>query len=152
METNRSQTSPRHPDHSSYQRHKKQRFWQILAPIGAGFLLMIAVMALTILTATQGDIGSQVSGWADASTIWLILPAMMVALLVAVLLFALVYLMARALRVLPVYTDLVQQYAALAAEKVKYFSNKLVSPIIGLRSSMAAANKIVGKVIGHKNG
>ncbi len=112
---------------------------------------MIAVMALTILTATQGDTGSQVSGWADVSTIWLILPVMMVALLVAVLLFALVYLLARALRVLPVYTGLVQQYAALAAEKVKYFADKLVSPIMGLRSLMTAANKVVGKIIGHKN-
>ena len=108
---------------------------------------MIAVMVLTILTATQGDTGSQISGWADASMIWLILPVLMAAVLVALLLFAMVYLLARTLRVLPVYTGLVQQYAALAAEKVKYFSDKLVSPIMGIRSSMKMANKVIGKII-----
>ncbi len=112
---------------------------------------MIAVMVLTILTATQGDTGTQISGWADASMIWLILPVMMAAVLIAVMLFVLVYLLALTLRVLPVYAGLVQQYAALAAEKAIYFSNKLVSPIIGLRSSMAVVNKIFGKIIGHKN-
>lgn len=151
MDNNRSQNKPRLPDHLSYQRHKKQQFWQILVPIFIGFLMMVAVMVLTILTATQGDTGSQISGWADVSMIWLILPVIMVAILVAVLLFALVYLLARALRVLPVYTGLVQDYAALAAEKVKHFSNKLVSPIMGIRSSMASANKVFGKIIGRNN-
>ena len=67
MDNNRMQTSPRNPDHLSYQRHKKQQFWQILAPVGLGFLIMAAVIALMILTATKGDPGAQISGWADTS-------------------------------------------------------------------------------------
>ena len=152
MDNNRSQTSPSNPEHLSYRRHKKQQFWQILAPIIAGFLLMAAAMVLMILTATQGDASSQVSGWADVSIIWLILPVLMVAVLVAILLFVLVFLMARALRILPVYTGLVQQYAAVAAVKVKQFSNKLTSPIIGIRSSTTGAKKVFGKLFGHEKG
>ena len=152
MDNNRMQTSPRNPDHLSYQRHKKQQFWQILAPVGLGFLIMAAVIALMILTATKGDPGAQISGWADTSLIWLILPVLLVAILVAVLLFALVYLLARALKILPVYTGIAQQYAGLAADKIKYLSNRLVAPIISIKSSMAGVNKVVGKLVGHNKG
>ena len=113
---------------------------------------MAAVIALMILTATKGDPGAQISGWADTSLIWLILPVLLVAILVAVLLFALVYLLARALKILPVYTGIAQQYAGLAADKIKYLSNRLVAPIISIKSSMAGVNKVVEKLVGHNKG
>ena len=136
----------------SYQRHQRQRIWQIIVPIGMGILLMAAVMALTILTVTRGDPGIQISGWADTSMIWLILPIALVAVAVALLLFAMIYLLARALKVLPVYTGLVQQYAALAAEKVKQFSNWITAPIVGIKSSLTGINKTAGRFFGHHKG
>ena len=150
MDTNQSKGNAGNQVRPSYRRHKKQQFWQIIAPIAVGFLLMVAVMVLTILTAAGGDPGTQISGWADTSMIWLLLPVLMVAILVALLLFAMVYLLARALKVLPIYTGIVQQYAALIADRVRYFSNKLVSPIIGIRSSVSGVNKAVGKLLGRK--
>ena len=150
MDTNQSKGNAGNQVRPSYRRHKKQQFWQIIAPIAVGFLLMVAVMVLTILTAASGDSGTQISGWADTSMIWLLLPVLMVAVLVALLLFAMVYLLARALKVLPVYTGIVQQYAALIADRVRSFSNKLVSPIIGIRSSVSGVNKAVGKLLGRK--
>jgi uncharacterized BrkB/YihY/UPF0761 family membrane protein len=139
-------------DRPSYRKHRQQRFWQIIVPIGAGILLVVAVMTLTILTATRGDPGAQISGWADTSMIWLILPILLVAVVIVLLLIAMIYLLAKTLKVLPVYTGIVQQYAALAAEKVKQISNRLTAPIINIRSSLAGINKTVGKIFGHNKG
>lgn len=144
MDKQRSSLTVETQNQPSYQRHKKQRFWQILAPIGAGVLLVAAVMVLIILTATGGDPGAQVSGWADTSLIWLILPVLLVAVGVALLLFALVYLLARFLKILPSYISLVQNYATLAAVQVKYWSDKVVAPLITVKSSWAGISGLFG--------
>lgn len=142
---NRSPKDPEGLISPGYQRHKKQYFWQILAPIGIGLLMVTAAIAMIILTATRGDPGMQISGWADFSLIWLILPILLTAVLFAVLLFGLVYLLARVLRILPVYTGLIQQYAGWVAEKVGRFSDMLVVPVIRIKSFFAGIGSIAGK-------
>lgn len=130
---------------TSYQRHKRQQFWQILAPIGVGILLLIAAMTMMILAATGGDPTGQISGWADVSMIWLILPVLMIAIVIALLLFALIFLLARTLKILPMYTGLVQQYAGLIEEKVKYFAHRLVGPVIRVKSTLTGIKTVSKK-------
>lgn len=113
---------------------------------------MAAVMALIILAATQGSSGARISGWADASMIWLILPILGVALVAVVILFALVYLLARVLKILPFYTGIVQLYVGMAAEKVKYFLDLLLAPFIRIKSTLAGIKGVSKKVGGRNKG
>ncbi len=147
MDAHSSQTDPKRKP--SYQRHQRQRFWQIVLPVGAAVLLMAVVLALVILTASRGDPNAQVSVWADTSTILLLLPVILAAVLAAVVLFGLVYLLARLLNVLPRYTITVQAFTGAAAEKVRTVSDAIARPIIALRGYQAAAGRIftgLGKI------
>lgn len=132
----------------SYLRHKKQRFWQILTPVGLGVLLILAIAAMVVLTATGTDAGGPVSQWADTSFIWLILPVMLIAIVVTLVIFGLIYLVVKVLNILPQYTFLVQQYANLFEIQVKYWSRKIVSPIISISSYAAVVDAFFKALIG----
>ena len=96
--------------------------------------------------AAGGDPAGQVSTWADASLIWLILPVLLFAVVGVLVLAGLIYLLARLLKVLPVYTSLVQNYADLIAAWVKYISNKVASPFISVESAWTAAGRFFEKL------
>jgi hypothetical protein len=108
-------------------------------------LLVLVVVALVILTATGGDPAGEVSIWADASLIWLILPVMLFTIVAVLILGGLIYLLARLLKILPTYTSLVQNYAALIAAWVKYIANKIVSPFITVNSYGSATGRFIRK-------
>jgi len=136
-------------DHSeSYQRHKKQRFWQILAPVGLGVLLMLAIAAMVVLTATGTIAGGSVSQWADTSFIWLIIPVMLFAIVFTLIIIGLIYLLAQVLNILPQYTFLVQQYVNLFEIQVKYWTRKIVSPVISIGSFTAAVEAFFSALSG----
>lgn len=133
MESNDiSQQSP------SFRRHQKQRFWQILAPIILGGLITLAAAVLMVLTLTGTVSGINLSRIADTSLIWLIVPGMVFGIFFTVLLLGLVYLIARLLNILPQYTFLVQQYAALIEAKIRLWAKKGMTPIIKVKSTGAA--------------
>jgi heme/copper-type cytochrome/quinol oxidase subunit 2 len=58
----------------TYERHRKEVMWQILAPVIIGAVI---ILALAILAATRTD--AQVSKGADVSVIWMITPMLIVA-------------------------------------------------------------------------
>ncbi|OQX64097.1 MAG: hypothetical protein B5M51_04295, partial [Anaerolinea sp. 4484_236] len=60
----------------SYQLHRRQFIWQILAPI---LIVAILVIAASVFAATRNE--NQASVWADISLIWLIIPAFFFALI-----------------------------------------------------------------------
>ena len=127
----------------SWRRHQKQRFWQIVLPITLAGVLVLGALALLVLTAARGDPGGQISSMADASLIWTILPIILTAVVGAVVLMALVYLLARLLRVLPTYTSLVQYYFAVAESQVKKWSDKVVSPFIAVKSHVSGYSRVL---------
>lgn len=134
-------------DRSCYQRHQKQKFWQIMLPVILGILLVLVLIALVILTAVGGDPSGQVSVWADTSLIWMILPVMAFAVVSVLILGGLIYLLAKLLKIVPAYTSLVQNYAELIAAWVKYIANKIVSPFIAVKSAQAATSKFFEKLL-----
>ena len=135
----------------SFLRHKKQRFWQILTPVGLGVLLILAIAAMVIITATGTDAGGPVSQWADTSFIWLIMPVMVFAIVVTLIIIGLIYLLAQVLNILPQYTFLVQQYANLFEIQVKYWSRKIVSPIITIGSYAAVVKAFFKALTGRSD-
>jgi hypothetical protein len=124
----------------SFRRHQRQRFWQILAPVILGGLITLAAAMMMVLTLTETVTGVNLSQTADTSLIWLILPVMAFGILFAGLLFGLVYGVAQLLNILPKYTFLIQQYAALIEAKTKLWTIKGISPIISLKSAGAAVS------------
>jgi hypothetical protein len=123
---------------SSFRRHQKQRFWQILAPIILCGLITLAAAVLMVLTLTGTVSGGNLSQAADTSLIWLIVPVMVFGIFFTVLLLGLVYLIAHLLNILPQYTFLVQRYAALIEAKILLWTKKGLTPIIKVKSASAA--------------
>lgn len=133
---------------ASYQRHEKQRFWQILTPIGVGLLIMLVIVALVIRAAVGTNAGGPVSQWADISLIWLILPVMLFAIIATLVLIGLSYLVARLLQILPTYTFIVQHYAYLISSQVKLWADKIVQPVISLESIKASVGAFLTALAG----
>ena len=119
----------------SLQRHKKQRFWQILAPILLGGMITLAAgTVLMVLALTGGVSGINLSQVADTSLIWLILPVVVLGVVFGLIVFGMIYAAARLLNVLPYYTFLIQQYAALIEAKIKLWMKKGMDPVITVES------------------
>jgi hypothetical protein len=132
----------------SYLRHRKQRLWQILIPVWLGILLILAVAALVVWTASGSGPGGVISAGADTAIIWLILPVLFFAFVGGVILLVLIYLLAKVLGILPSYTYLGQQYAELIAAQVTYWANLAVKPIFAVRGFLAGARTLFDGLFG----
>jgi hypothetical protein len=148
METHTPTQTTEYPKTASYQRHRRQSFWQIIAPVGFGTLLVLVILALVILRAVVTDAGVQVSQWADTSLIWLILPALLFALVLTLVLVGMIYLLARLLKIVPGFTYKVQYYVGLVSDYVDSFADKVAAPIIAVKSAGATVSALFGSIFG----
>lgn len=130
-------------NHPSYQNHRRQFWLQIFLPMLLAVLLIIAVAILTGLAAF-GENGDS-PRWAAISTIWLVIPVMIFGLLFLVLLAGLVYLLARALKVMPPYSSKAQYYVNRAASEIKRFSDMAAKPVLFLEGIIASLKAIFGR-------
>ena len=105
------------PQHRTYLAHKKQAIWQIILPVVIAGLLMVGALILLYLGVTRG--GTDLSRWAEISTIWLTIPVGVGAFIMLGVLSAVVYGLGRALGIIPVYTVIVQRYAWTMADGAK---------------------------------
>ncbi|MEA3326336.1 MAG: hypothetical protein U9R53_03390 [Chloroflexota bacterium] len=151
METKISNIKPEPSKHASYLRHRRQIVWQIWIPIGVGGLLVLAAAAIMILPVAGIDTGVDISHGEDASLIWMILPMLFLAVIVTLFLVELIVLVAKILKMLPQYTSIGQHYAALIAENVKFWSKRIASPLIVIKSRLASMKAIVTSLLGHSN-
>jgi len=138
------------PVSESYARHRRQRFWQIFAPVGFGVLVILVILGLVINMAVVTDAGDPVSQWADTSMIWLSLPGLMFALVVAIILVGMIFLMAKLLKILPVYSFKLQFYVDLGKDFIDTFADKVVAPIIAVKSAGATVSALFGSILGHR--
>lgn len=148
MEKQNSRFNSAFQNSASFQRHKKQQFWQILTPVGVGLLMTLVIVALVIRAALLTDAGGPVSQWADISLIWLLMPVMLFAILATLILIGLIYLVARLLKILPTYTFLVQYYTTLISTQVRQWTDKLVRPIISFESIKASVGAFFSALSG----
>ena len=119
--------------------HRKDVGWQITLPLVVGCLLLVLLMAGVVWTATGPS--TDVSRWVDISLLWLILPALLVALPILGVLVGLVYLVSKLMGVLPGYARLVQDKYAILSSKVMRLSDAPVLPLLKLKGWSAAARK-----------
>ena len=148
METHTPTQTTEYPKTASYQRHRRQSFWQIIAPVGFGTLLVLVILALVILRAVGTDAGGHVSQWADTSLIWLIPPVLLFALVLTLVLVEMIYLLARLLKIVPGFTFKVQYYVGLVSDYVDSFADKVAAPIIAVKSAGATVSALFGSIFG----
>jgi hypothetical protein len=82
---------------------------------------------------------------ADVALIWLVAPLLAAALMLAALLGALVYFMARLLKKTPVYTGKGQQIFYRAANAVNSLADKAAIPIIKINQFLTALQSLKRK-------
>lgn len=134
----------------SYARHRRQKIWQIILPVGLGAVLILAALGMVIYTAVRTPAGESVSQWADVSMIWLIIPALFIALVIAAVLFTVVWLLTRLLKILPQYTSTAQYYVGIAVENIRSGADKMAMPFIAGKGFVAMASELLNRLVGRR--
>lgn len=111
--------------------------WQIYVPLGVAVAALLAVMALTIFV---GSMPTR-SVWADVSAIYLGIFVVIGGLVFLALLAALVVGLWFALRELPGYFKIAQDFMLLVALRATEYSLKVAKVFITPRASASAAQK-----------
>ena len=125
------------PTHYSYLKHRKQVMQKIILPVVLSALVLVGIIVwVSIATFSQGgDVGR----WAAISTIWVIIPMLLVGLVVLAILGGLIYLMARLLNALPYYTGIAQDYIFITRGYIVRGANMVVKPILALNDWLQTA-------------
>jgi hypothetical protein len=132
------------PDrHTSYQKHQRQFWSQILLPIILAALTVILAAVLAGI-ATFGIDGDS-PRWAAISTIWLVIPVMFFGLLFLAIVAGLIYLLTRSLKAIPPYTIKAQHYAYRVSGIVKRISDEVAKPVIFVEGILASIKAFFGR-------
>ena len=131
------------PVHESYKRYRKQLVSQIILPMVLAALLFVGMIVL-ISVATFRD-GGDVGRWAAISTIWIVVPIMIAALIFIVLLTGLVYLLKRLLQITPTYTGQLQDFINKIAAYIKRGADAAVKPVFFLDGIGASIKRLLGR-------
>jgi hypothetical protein len=150
METKSPNSEQKIDQSESYHRHQRQRFWQILLPVLFGALAILAVAVLLVLTITGAQTGINLSQYADASSVIVIVMVMSLGFVITLVLFLLVYLLARLLQILPGYTRVVQLYAKIIMLRLQSLSKKTAAPIISVQSVSSGVGGFFSALLGRK--
>jgi hypothetical protein len=126
---------PRNP--LTHQRHRREVFWQVTFPI-----LVVSVVLLLLAVMATGLSTEKASTWADISTIWLIIPALIFSLLAMILLAALVYLTIKLLHILPFYFFKGHNWFLLVNVRIGRISDNLAEPFLRLSAWKAGAGAL----------
>ena len=119
-----NKTLPPSQKRASYQAHRRDFKWQILAPMI--LVLILIVIASVMVTASPA---SSASLWADVSTIWLLIPWLVFAFIMLVILSGLIYGMAKLLQITPIYTEKLYHLIRLIGQKLEEVADSSTKPI-----------------------
>jgi uncharacterized Tic20 family protein len=129
--------APKPVDSPSMQAHKRQLAWQILVPFLVVTVLILVVAGLIVAGAATSN-----QTFADVSTIWLIAPTLVVALLFIVVLCGLVYGITRLLQVTPRYTGMAQDFFVLISTWTRTIADGAAKPFVWFQQAGAILKSI----------
>ena len=132
--------NPNPVDSPTIRLHKRQFVWQILLPILLVLLLGLTVGVLTI-TASLAN-ASHASLWADVSIIWLLIPALLVALAAIAMLGFAIFGLAKLLQVAPTYTGKAQGIFVLVNALIRKVADGTTKPFVWFQQAGAALKSI----------
>ncbi len=121
---------------------RREVFWQITLPLLVGVLLILGLGAWIIFTTTQGGSVRQA---ADTSLIFLLIPNMAMAVIPLVLFAGLAFGVIWMNRNLPAYLHQIQDVFIKIRNGVMQGADKLVEPVLNLKSSLAALDVLKRK-------
>ncbi len=133
---------PSPAEHASYKLHRRQLWTQILLPILAALLVIIAVVVITSIATFGAD--GEVGRWAAVSIVWMILPLLAASLLLLVLFLGLIYGMARLLAIIPPYTGQAQKVVWRIEGYVRRGANASVKPVLVVEGVVATVKRLFG--------
>jgi hypothetical protein len=131
------------PIHESYLKHRKQRLWQIILPVGFAAVICLGLVVFLNIAAFRNN--ADITQLAATSAIWIILPIIVMALVLFIILAGLVYLLMRLLRITPVYTGKAQDFAYKIARTARRGADAVAKPFITMDSWGASINRILGR-------
>ncbi len=134
------QNQPRPARTPSNPTHRRQVFWQVWAPLAAAALIVLAAAVLAVIFSGSGQVNS--GQLASVAIIWMLLPLILAGILFMIFTAGMIFLLSRALRILPTYTHLILLYAQILNLRVTQFLDTLVNPVIRGRGS-AAGLKVI---------
>jgi len=130
------------PEHASFQQHRREMWRQILLPvIFAGLAILAVVVLIVIATFRQGG---DVARWSAISTIWIVIPVIVVSLIFLIIFLALIYGMARLLKLIPPYSGEAQRFVWRAQGYVQRGADAVTRPILGLDGIISSFKKMFG--------
>ncbi len=134
---------------STLEIHRRQVLWQIWLPVALLVLVFIVLAGLSIIgTSYSADSGTH---WSSISIVILILPLLPAGLIAIGILAALIYGLAKVLKILPVYSLIVRTYIFQFSFFVLVWANRLVQPVLWLQSTSAAVAKFFNLIFSHKS-
>ncbi len=129
--------NPSPGDRPTIYKHKRQFAWQILVP----FLVMTGLIITgAILIVTGGANQNRV--WADVSLVWLLIPALIIALIFLVLIVTIIYGMVKLLQILPRYTGKTQDIFTRISAGTRKVANGSTKPFFWIKQAGAVAKSI----------
>jgi Na+/proline symporter len=128
--------------------HRQQVGTQIVLPIVLAALLFLVASA--ILWQSAFHPADDVDRWAAISTMWLVLPVMIVGLIVLLLLGAMIFLLARLAGVIPPYSYKAQQVADRVARGAQRVTEITRKPVLALRGLGDLWKRRIGRPRGRK--
>jgi hypothetical protein len=130
---------PKERNPVTHQAHRREVFWQITLPIILGVSIILGLAIWTIVYAAQGGGTTHAAG---TSLIFLIIPTMIMGLVLLVSRAGFAYAVIWLNQNLPPYAKQVQDIFDLIKERVRYYADRLVEPVLRWHSTQAGISAL----------
>ena len=128
------------PNPITRRKHKREVLWQITLPFVFGLIFLLALAILI----TVNQIGTA-SSWAEISTIFLIIPLLILSLIPLALFVALIVLIMRLIPAIPPYARMVQDAIHKVGHYAKRGADMAAEPFMRTQSLSARVRTLLGK-------
>jgi uncharacterized membrane protein YjdF len=130
------------PPRESILRHRKERNWQILAPVLCTAALGVVFAIIIVYGAIQGG---DAALWAAIATILLVIPIMVASLLLLTVLSVFIYEAQYIYKILPTYSAQAQDAVLNATAQVNHYADKSMAPILALKTWLGVPGRLFRK-------
>lgn len=120
--------------------HKRQLAWQILVPVIAGAVIIIA---LAVLVITRGTATDRVV--ADISVMWLIIPVLILLLVFTVVAAGIIFGMSKLMQIIPPFSGKIQSALVALERAIRKLADGSTKPFIWIDETGAAIKRIFRK-------
>jgi hypothetical protein len=126
--------------------HRRKSFWQIWVPLIISLLLAIAAAVFIVMLTFQPAQTDFSSHWMSVSVVYLIFPALFIALIFIALLSALIFLFAFIYRKLPGVMDKILTFLNQANDFIQTGSDKIASLVVAVQGVVAGFQTFLKRI------